>query len=273
MSEPAPIPAELRALATAKAAEITQQRISKIEWQGQTVWVKKPVPPKATKWNKLQYFLTLLLRLPILRPTTSPGGAEGLRLEAWRIYELRRAGIPTPEVLGITDDWILLSHLGEQIDRKLQQDKTLQPVDLADIVCDCAEAIAKLHKAGYVHGRPKLNDLILAKDGTIAFVDFEENIDAGGLTLAALQARDVWLFMCSAARFEKRYPNLLDEAYDSYTEANNDAKVQKEMKKLLSVLKPLQYLFWPFHKILGGDFERAFIATTALIRYKKKPVT
>jgi len=268
MSEAQPIPDDLRTLATAKAAEITQQRISKIEWQGKIVWVKKPVPPKATKWNKLQYLFTLLLRLPILRPTTSPGGAEGLRLEAWRIEELRRAGFPTPEVLGVTDDWILLSHLGDQIDRKLQQDTTLQPVDIADIVCDCAEAIAKLHKAGYVHGRPKLNDLILMKDGNIAFVDFEENIDSGGMSLVALQARDLWLFLCSAARFENRYPGIVTEAYDSYLEINDNKKVRRELRRLLSVLRPLRYLFWPFHKILGGDFERAFIATTSLINYK-----
>ena len=271
MSEAAPIPAELRALAD-KTASGTQQRMAKMEWQGRRVWLKKAVPPKATHWTRLQGFVSFIMPLSILRPTSSPGGAEGLRIEAWRIGEFRRAGFPAPEVLAMTDGWLVLEDLGDMVERKLQKDTSLSPDAITDIICDCAEAVAKLHKAGLAHGRAKLNDMTLMKDGTIGFIDFEEDIDAGGIPPHALKARDLWLFLCTVAHFEKQCPGIIEEAYESYLEIYRDEKVLRALKKLLRLFSPLRYILWPFHKALGNDFERAYAATTTLIRYKK-PVT
>lgn len=264
MTDPAAMPDDLRAAARQKAASLSL-RIGRTEWRGQTVWVKKAVPPKATAWNRVQAFIARLASLPVLRPTTNPGGAEGLRIEARRIAEFHAAGFRAPRVLGLTDEWIVLDHLGEMVDRKLQKDKSLAPRDISHIVLRCAEAVAELHRAGLVHGRAKLNDMAMGEDGKIGFIDFEEDIAGAGIPLPALKARDLWLFLCTVARYAPQCPGIGEDALSAYLRVNRDPDMLRELTALLRFLQPFTVMARPFAGKMKGDMLRAYLATRALL--------
>lgn len=265
MSETPDIPADLRAVAE-QACATMKHRIVKADWNGRSVYVKKPVPPKANAWNRLQGIIANIFNMPALLPTTSPGGAEGLRIEAWRITEFHRAGLKAPQVFALTDNWIVLEDMGTMVEFKLQRDKTLTETDIRNIILTCAETVANMHRAGLAHGRAKLNDLVYQPDGTLAFIDFEEDLDAASIPLHDMQAREIYLFLCSVARFEKICPGIVEEAYDAYLDLHDSPKTQKSLKKIVALASPFRYIVWPFHKKLGGDVARAYIATGVLKR-------
>lgn len=258
------MPEDLRAIAAEKAASLLL-RIGKAEWNGKTIWVKKAVPPKMTVWNRMQLGISKLAKMPILRPTTNPGGKEGLAIEARRIEKFHEAGFIAPAVLGLTDEWIVLEDLGEMVERKLQKDKALMPSDVRRIVLQCAEAVATLHKSGNVHGRAKLNDLVLTPDGSIGFIDFEEDLENCGIPLETLKARELWLFLCATARFAAKCPRITEEALAAYLAIANEAETLRELKKLLRFLRPCKVIVSPFISLMKGDVQRAYLATSVLL--------
>lgn len=253
------IPSELRTLADT-AANNSPDRVARFAWNGQVLWVKKAIPAKSTGWHRLQNTISKLIPLAILRPTVSSGGAAGLELEAARIRRFSEAGITVPQVLGVNERWILLEDLGDLVEGLLKRDDS----SLEDTVADCTRAIARLHKAGLAHGRAKLNDLVRLEDGSIGFIDFEENLDASGIPLAALQARDLWLFSCSLARFAPSDPEIIGKASAVYFSNNDDEAVHAELLKLLRVVTPVRVLLSLVAQHLKGDVLRAYLATVAL---------
>ncbi len=238
-------------------------RTAKLEWQGQQIWLKKSVPPKGTGWTSLQRLLASLISLPILRPTANPGGAEGLRIEVWRSAEFRRAGFIVPEILGQGDDWIAMSNLGEMVERKMQKDTTMDDAARHALICRCAVALAETHKVGLSHGRGKLNDFVLTPDNKIGFIDFEEDVDTSGIPLPDRQAREIWLFSCSAARFGN---DAAEKGWEAYRAVYHDKAVTVSLRRFLKLLAPLLVMARPFRSLMKGDAARAFEGTAVLRR-------
>jgi tRNA A-37 threonylcarbamoyl transferase component Bud32 len=257
MTEPAPT---IDAFASAALPQM-KWRTAKLEWQGRQIWLKKSVPPKGTGWTKLQRILAGFIGLPILRPTANPGGAEGLRIEVWRSAEFRRAGFIVPEILGQSDTWIAMSDLGEMVERKLQKDLTIDDAARHALICRCAVALAETHKAGLSHGRGKLNDFVLTPDNKIGFIDFEEDVDASGIPLPDRQAREIWLFSCSAARFGR---DAVEKGWEAYHAVYHDAAVTKSLRRFLKLLAPFLVLARPLRGMMKGDAARAFDGTAVL---------
>lgn len=257
MTEPAPT---IDAFASAALPQM-KWRTAKLEWQGRQIWLKKSVPPKGTGWTKLQRILAGFIGLPILRPTANPGGAEGLRIEVWRSAEFRRAGFIVPEILGQGDTWIAMSDLGEMVERKLQKDLMMDEAARHALICRCAVALAETHKAGLSHGRGKLNDFVLTPDNKIGFIDFEEDVDTSGIPLPDRQAREIWLFSCSAARFGR---DAVEKGWEAYHAVYQDAAVTKSLQRFLKLLAPFLVLARPLRGMMKGDAARAFDGTAVL---------
>lgn len=237
-------------------------RTKKLEWQGRQIWLKKSVPPKGTGWALLQRVFAAIISLPILRPTANPGGAEGLRIEVWRSAEFRRAGFIVPEILGQGDNWIAMSDLGEMVERKMQKDATMDNAARHALICRCAVALAEAHKAGLSHGRGKLNDFVLTPDNKIGFIDFEEDVDTSRIPLHDRQAREIWLFTCSAGQFGRA---AAEKGWESYRAVYHDKRVMKSLRRFMKLLAPLTVMARPFRGMMKGDAARA-LDGTALLR-------
>lgn len=254
-------PASIAEFASAALPQM-KWRTAKLEWQGRDIWLKKSVPPKGTGWTKLQRFFSSITPLPILRPTANPGGAEGLRIEVWRSNEFRSAGFITPEILAQGDNWIAMSDLGEMVERKMQKDATMDDAARYALICRCAVALAEVHKAGLSHGRGKLNDFVLTPDNKIGFIDFEEDVDGSGIPLADRQARELFLFSCSAARFGK---DAVEKGFLAHQAVYHDPAVIKSLERFLHLLWPIVAMMGLVRPLLKGDTARAYDATVVLL--------
>src|SRR5690606_14557319 len=87
-------------------------RVFPLRWAGRRIWIKQAVPPKEKGWHRLQRVVATLTRIPMLRPTVSPGGKTGLANEAEILRTLAQAGILVPDLLEVTDRWIAIGDNG-----------------------------------------------------------------------------------------------------------------------------------------------------------------
>lgn len=228
----------------AEATLSSPHRVVKVAWGDRFVWIKKSASDKS-------FFQRLL------------GRSCDLRQEAEHIEQFRAAGFAAPEMLAISDDWIVLEDLGTILDTEMKTMQDPAPEKLSKAACDCAIAIAQMHKAHLSHGRCKLNDLVRLQDGGIGFIDFEESADH--VPLPRRQAREIFFFSMSLARYMPLCPDIIKEAFVAYRRVYGAPEVFAELQKLLKKLRPLAVMFMPFRKLLRGDPARAYEATRELL--------
>ncbi|MEM2192167.1 MAG: Kae1-associated kinase Bud32 [Candidatus Hadarchaeales archaeon] len=93
-------------------------------------------------------------------------------LEAKLISDAKRAGVPTPAIYKIdTEEMKLIMEFVEGTQLK----KVLEAMPAPEMKRICREVgrlVARLHKAGIVHGDLTTSNMILTRDGRIVFIDF-----------------------------------------------------------------------------------------------------
>jgi tRNA A-37 threonylcarbamoyl transferase component Bud32 len=214
------------------------------ELDGQKIWVKQTVPPKARIWHKLQRFLASLLGQPILRATVSAGGPENLRAEAKRLKMFQERGFKVPEVLAVYDDLLVMTDAGPQLRAVL--DSTMDKDARHNILKTTMRAMSALHQAGLAHGRPYMRDMTWdGKD--IGFLDLEED-PVTVMPLVTAQARDIWIFLSAASRYArcpgdkaKYEPELIRILFNEY-KSGASKQVLKELQDFVLFLEPLRKL-------------------------------
>lgn len=252
------IPNDLREL----AQKPSPTRVRKELWRGRPIWIKKAVLSKSTVFHKVQQFLSPFIPAA-LRPTVSRGGKEALQQEARRIAELNDVGFVVPEVLAITDDWLILSDIGLTLHTLLLGHNRPNPEFVITTVSACARELGLMHRAGFYHGRAKLNDFIWTPDERIGFIDFEE--DVSSLTIESVQAREIWLMLTSVSRISHIVPDVMKSAFDAYKEARGEADYT-ELKRMLRALKLFCVSVYPWRWLLSNDVSRAYKATNYLLK-------
>jgi len=234
--------------------------------EGSRIWIKQPCPPKARIWHDLQKFLAWVCRQPILRCTVSPGGGHSLRQEADRLQEFKDKGYNVPSILALDDDLLVLSDAGPQLRSFL--DKMDDANGREQILLETVRALANLHANGMVHGRPYTRDMTW--DGEqIGFLDLEEN-PAKVMPMPMAQARDIWVFLGSAARHARdgKYnfsSDLIKSLYREYTR-HVGPEIIAELRIFVNFLSPLRRLgqtsfLWPK---IGKDARQSVFITQCL---------
>ena len=210
--------------------------------EGQKLWVKLTVPPKARIWHTLQKIIAGISGCPILRATVSPGGTESLKMEAERLREFKSKGFHVPDVLAVYDDMLVLTDAGQQFREYL--DKTTDSQKRRDALKSAMRSMGNLHRAGLAHGRPYMRDMTW--DGNvIGFLDLEED-PVRVMPLTTAQARDIWIFLSAASRYARRpghkgiYEDaLIVELFHEYAR-DADKDVLKDLQQFVLFLKPLR---------------------------------
>jgi tRNA A-37 threonylcarbamoyl transferase component Bud32 len=226
------------------------------------IWVKQAVAQKATWWHGLQNAMAKIIPLRILRRTAGQGGAQNLAAEAERLQKISKAGFHVPVVHAVTPDYIVLSDAGTELKATLDRMSGLD--ERWPLLVLAARTLGDLHMAGYVHGRPHLKDFVYDVHGPrIGFLDFEEDpLDV--MPSAQARARDIWLFLGSAARFVKDTPERLDDLYDAYRDrAGRDH--EEALRRLVRLLRPLRWAIQ--HTVVrfaGKDVRQAIMANYRL---------
>lgn len=156
MSEKPTIPdapdARLAALITAHVAA-TDRRVSMLEYQGQTIWVKKLEK------------LSLRMRLQKGDPSAA------FLAERTALHRLQAAGVPVPRIVAEGPDYIAITDSGPSLKRLLLglHGPSITHLDAFEAA---GKQLALMHKQQLSHGRPSVKD-ICWKDGRITFLDFE----------------------------------------------------------------------------------------------------
>lgn len=237
---------------------MNQPLIERIDYQGQPAWLKRRPHSKRTIWHRLQAFMARALRLPILAATATEGGPKSLMDEANRLKELERKNIPVPQVLAINDDCLITQDVGQQLLCYLHEVDQPEKINLLN---KAMNTLIALHQAGLCHGRPSLKDMTILAD-VIYLIDLEEN-PLNVMTLAEAQARDIWLFLNSAARFCRQDNQLLNDLFELY-EVSIAPQTLERLRHLVVTLKPIRILASRIKPLLGRDGLHAIKANKTL---------
>lgn len=211
------------------------QLIGQFTYQNTQVWLKRRPYSKKTFWHSLQQQVASLLQLPLFYATVSHGGPDSLHFEAQRLKLFLDYDIPVPQVLAVTDAFLITRHTGEQLHAFLGKPENKYMVE--KYLFKAVDALKALHKAGLYHGRPSLKDMTL-QDDTIFLIDLEEDA-LEKMSLEEAQAKDIWLFLNSAANHASE--TLLAEIFASFL-ATSKPQVLLICKKMVLKLKPCRVL-------------------------------
>ncbi len=235
---------------------------------GQVLWIKQAVPPKARIWHKLQKVAAWATRQAVFNVTVSDGGAKSLYAEAERLRDFKRRGFHVPDVLAVYDNMIVMTDAGQQL--RAQLDKETSPEKRSTLLHAAMDAMSSLHQAGLAHGRPYMRDMTWNGE-KIGFLDLEED-PAKVMPITTAQARDIWIFLGAASRYarSKEDKKVFDEEliarlYNAYAQGA-DPRTLKELHFFVEYLSPLRrFLDCPrFWDKIGSDARQAVIINRCL---------
>jgi tRNA A-37 threonylcarbamoyl transferase component Bud32 len=256
---------QLHALVEHTIAQGVGARVFALNWQGRRIWVKQAVPAKQKVWHRLQRFLANVTGIPLLRPTVSPGGKQGLETEAEILRKLAARGILVPDLVGQDESWIAIGDNGGILKTRIEDEVRAGNEDkVKSYVIAAATALAGLHHAGVSHGAPLLRNITIRDDGQIGFIDFEEDPNAR-MPVADAQARDILLLVFSIQREFKKCPELLRTGWNAYVSAAGEGAPQLvPLRKVIGFLRPVYLILRPFRRWLGTDALNGLLAYRTL---------
>lgn len=134
-------------------AAVTKLRVSRIEYDGLTIWVKK------------QEDLSLRMRL-------QKGDARRAFLaERAAIHRLQQAGVPVPAIISEGPDYLAIADCGPPL-KHLLLGSLGNTVGHSQAFEAAGEQLALMHAKHLSHGRPSIKD-ICWQNQRITFLDFE----------------------------------------------------------------------------------------------------
>lgn len=233
--------------------------IGQLNYKGQLIWVKRRPFSKKTGWHTVQRFFSKLTALPTLYPTVTSGGSKSLLQEAARLHVFAEHNISAPHVVVVTEDFLITEDAGDQMHQYL--DNLVDSVEVNRLLHSAVQAVNQMHQVGLYHARPSLRDMTL-KDGVVSFIDLEEN-PLEVMSLSQAQARDIWLFLNSAARHCNGDLSVLISLINTYQQGVSQDTLLA-LKKMVKKLKPLRIIAECLpKKLLGRDGRNAIIANKA----------
>ncbi|MFO7542016.1 MAG: hypothetical protein R6W97_04270 [Thiobacillus sp.] len=182
----------------AKAMAESGSHIRSVQWQGQPAWLKLKTPRPPAWRYQLQSGMARLLRHPAMQPVRPHGGTAGIRNEAARLTALAAAGLRVPQVLAASDDWLLMSDLGnvtlESLMRRADAEGQL------DLWQQGAAYIQQVHRAGHYLSQPFVRNLVQSPEQGLGAIDFEDD-PLSVMSLTEAQIRDWIPYLFSTVMF------------------------------------------------------------------------
>lgn len=233
--------------------------IGQLNYKGHLIWLKRRPFSKKTGWHTVQQFFSRLIALPTLYPTVTSGGPKSLLQEAERLHSFAEKNIAAPQVIVVTEEFLITEDVGNQLHHYL--DNLTDRQEINRLLHVAVQAINEMHQAGLYHARPSLRDMTV-KEGVVSFIDLEEN-PLEVMSLSQAQARDIWLFLNSAARHCHGDINVLISLITTYQQGISQETL-RALNTMVKQLKPLRMFAECLpKKLLGRDGRHAIIANKA----------
>jgi len=241
----APTAQTLESVIAARAPRAAKEReaIHIVEVEGHRIvlkWARRKPWENARAWlAALGCWLVFAERVPPSRLRTG-----GIAQEAERLRRLARSGRRVPEILLHTQTCLVLSWVGESLDKTIPALSTADKIALFERVVD---DLADWHRHGRWHGSAQLRNLT-EYAGTLYRIDFEER-HGHILSAPATRAYDLLLLFgdmlmrLPATQVLPQGRRLLQR----YLAQVEDPALGRILHRLLRLLKPVQWLCtrWP----------------------------
>ncbi|MBM3521848.1 MAG: hypothetical protein FJX57_02730 [Alphaproteobacteria bacterium] len=218
------------------------------------VWIKRGRSGPNPVVHALHRAVAVLLVLPVLRPPRVVAGAAGLLDEARRLRRLARDGWPVPEVADVDSRRLVLADNGDSVADRLPG---LDPAERATLLREAMAALLRLHAARAWHAAGQVRNFTIRAEG-IGFIDFEDDIESA-MDLPARQARDVALFLMSAARYQPSVAVLAAQARTGMSDA-----ARTELDRVTRRAAPVRLLLERLAPRLGRDGRQLLALLRAL---------
>ncbi len=221
---------ELRARIAASKA-----RIEKVEIGGKDCWIKRPE--------------NLSLRMRLQKGSARQAFAD--EVTAHKDYMLR--GLPVAPIVYAGPDALVTEDCGTNLLWRL---RCGPPEEFLQALGEAGEALAALHNAGVIHGRPSLKD-ICWPDERIVFLDMERaarsaNGDGG-------RAMDLLILIFSTTVGTGGWQEAMCTARDGYLKSGDDVVWQRAQRRARRYA-PLGHILRPISWVLPQNAEFAAIA-------------
>ena len=181
-----------------------------------------------------------------------------LRDEVRAMAAVARRGVRVPTVVHQTDRVMVMTDLGQTLQRHLEQADAQERMRCA---LQVADLLRQLHRNAGWHGNAALRNLMVG-DGGIGMIDFE-NAAHRWLSLNGRQAFDVWQAIHSLAQFDDRKA-LIDAFLSRY---DTTSSVSSWLRRFAWALSPL-LLLTPIAKYLKRDFRQGVYGLRALLTHR-----
>lgn len=229
-----------------------RKRVTKDNWQGQTIWLKKFIKNKSLGFVRIRDVMARLNKNPLYFSTEASDQRQ-INGEVKRLKLLAVHGVNVPKVLASGDGWFVMTDKGDSL-RKLLHCSCLSNLERLDLLTEGAKALALLHSVGRWHGRPALRDLTW--DGhAIAFVDFEEDVGRK-LTPRQCQVRDLLIFLHDVVRFSQlngfNSQQILHSCIQTYR-VNSPTHVWAESLLVVKSMWLAYFILWSTQSFNGKD--------------------
>ncbi len=217
------------------------RRVFSVTLDGKRYWVKR-----STKDYKNLYQV-------VLYPSFS-----ALRDEARAMKALRLRGMPVPTVVYETSRFLVLTDVGECLQRHLQQgDEDLR----ARRILQVADLLSEMHGKRGWHGNAALRNFTLHNE-QLGMIDFE-NTAHRWCTVNVRQAFDIWQVLNSIAKYTERKP-LATTFLARY---GSKSRALLYLRLMAWSLSPIYVLLAPFSKYLKREIRNAVFSVGTLLAH------
>lgn len=191
---------------------------------GRPIWVKYPFERKKRRkpffgaWPPPQNLAAKILParaarvfLPIMPPLPA---ASRTAPEIAKLRRFKAAHLPAAEILAAHGGFAVFAECGEAVEDILPELRRRNKSLHDGLLVRCAEALGRIHAAGFCLGRPDLGNLFLtpAGVGVSGFRDYPETC----LPPAAAQARDIWQMLALLAAEAADKDTVLPAAFRAW---------------------------------------------------------
>lgn len=214
-------------------------RISRIDWNGTPAWLKRCET------------LSLRYRLQKGDPRKS------FETEKAIYAKLAQLDLPGPEVLEESADHIVIKDAGPTLDDVLKAPEPDTDAIRAALML-AVTALAKIHSAGVVHGRPAPRDICI-QDGQVTLLDWERYSERRNTPKGS--ANDFVTFVFFTIVSARGVPDGLLPACQSYLRAVPPT-IFPQIRKRVRTLSRLQKLLTPLIRKYDHKADIAGIAPT-----------
>lgn len=167
-------------------------RVFKVQISDQSFLVKGQRPARDSLAFWLLRSMARVFGDSLARPVPDYGGKRAQDLEVSRLQSLAQAGLPVPEVLHQSEDYVVLPWIES---RALDSYMTSSPLEAAAMFSRGLMGIRQVHEKGQYLSQGFARNILVSVDA-LWFIDFEDD-PLEVMSLAQAQARDYVLFLLS----------------------------------------------------------------------------